>query len=292
MRAAPLAEIRIEFPAAAAAEVEAALLEAGASAWCLWEDLAAHRAWAIGVFPGRAQARSAWEELKSHVPVAPRGRPAVRALEDRDWRDSYRDHFRAWRFGRLHWVPAWERKGFRLPPGDSVLWLDPGMAFGTGNHETTRLCVERLAGLAPVPRGIDAGCGAGILALSAALLGCGRISGFDCDPEAVRVSGENAAANGLAGRVEFRRADLPSGLAGRRAELVLANIQADVLRRHARALVRAVAPGGALVLSGILAAEIAGARAAFAVAAPGWKAASRRLGDWCDLQLTRPRAAG
>jgi ribosomal protein L11 methyltransferase len=53
-----------------------------------------------------------------------------------------------WQFGRLHWVPVWEREKFSLPPGDAVLWLDPGMAFGTGNHETTRLCVERLVALA------------------------------------------------------------------------------------------------------------------------------------------------
>ena len=127
-----------------------------------------------------------------------------------------------WRFGRLHWVPIWEREAFRLPPGDAVLWLDPGLAFGTGNHETTRLCVERLVALAERrekageakagARVIDAGCGSGILALSAALLGFRDVRGFDNDPEAVRVSGENAALNGLADRVEFFVGDLVGGL--------------------------------------------------------------------------------
>src|SRR5690606_20866337 len=106
--------------------------------------------------------------------VTPLGSPAYRMLGDADWRDSYKEHFKAWQFGRLHWVPVWQRESFTLPEGDAVLWLDPGLAFGTGNHETTRLCVERLVTLTeergPVGRVVDAGCGSGILALSAALL--------------------------------------------------------------------------------------------------------------------------
>ena len=135
---------------------------------------------------------------------------------------------------------------------------------------------------------IDAGCGSGILALSAARLGCGEIVGFDLDPEAVRISRENAALNGLAGRIVFSEGDLLTGLAGREAEIVLANIQADVLMRFAPHLLGAVAPGGKLVLSGILAAELAQVRTAFAAAAPGWVSETRTLGEWSDLQLARP----
>ena len=80
--------------------------------------------------------------------VPPLAGAVARALADTDWRDSYKAHFHAWQFGRLHWVPAWERGKFSRPQGDAVLWLDPGLAFGTGNHETTRLCVERLVALA------------------------------------------------------------------------------------------------------------------------------------------------
>jgi ribosomal protein L11 methyltransferase len=285
-----LAEIRIEFAPAAAADVADALLEAGETAWSLWEDAVGGRAWLIGLFPRRDEARAAWRRLRPSLPAAPRGRAVFRRLGDRVWKESFRRHFKAWRFGRLHWVPAWERGRFRPPAGAAVLWLDPGMAFGTGNHESTRLCVERLAALAPVPRVIDAGCGSGILALSAAVLGCGRIAGFDCDPEAVRVSRENAARNRLARRTSFRVADLRGGLAGRKAELVLANIQADVLCRHRRELAASVAPGGSLVLSGILAAEAAQVRSAFAAAARGWPADTRVLGTWCDLRLVRPRS--
>ena len=137
-------------------------------------------------------------------------------------------------------------------------------------------------------RVIDAGCGSGILALSAALLGFRDVRGFDNDPEAVRVSEENAALNGLAGRVVFSTGDLVTGLAGREAEIVLANIQADVLMRFARELVAAVAPGGTLVLSGILAQENAQVRAAFAAVAPNWPIEARTMGEWSDVVLVRP----
>ncbi|HTQ30942.1 MAG TPA: 50S ribosomal protein L11 methyltransferase [Opitutaceae bacterium] len=284
-----LVEIKAAIPAEAAAAAEEALLEAGAENWSVLEDALARRAWVVGIFPTEAEARAAWAELRGKIPA---DKPAVRRLADADWRDSYKAHFKIWQFGRLHWVPVWERENFRLPPGDAVLWLDPGLAFGTGNHETTRLCCERLVMLAQEGKTnanvIDAGCGSGILALSAARLGFREVSGFDNDPEAVRVSEENAALNGLAGRVKFFVGDLAAGLAGRRAGLVLANIQADVLMHSACELTGAVAPEGELVLSGILAGELARVRAAFADAAPGWREESRVLGEWACLALARP----
>jgi len=104
----------------------------------------------------------------------------------------------------------------------------------------------------------------------------------------VRVSRENAVLNDLAGAVDFFTGDLGSGLAGREAELVLANIQADVLMRFAPQLLAAVAPDGLLVLSGILAVELEKVRAVFAAAAPGWDVQTRTMGEWSDLALARP----
>lgn len=291
-----LFELKVEIAADAAGAADEALLERGWENWSVLEDVIARRAWLVGI-GGEAEVLRAECYSLTAGGVAALGEATLRALADADWRDSYKAHFHAWRFGRLHWVPVWERGTFRLPPGDAVLWLDPGLAFGTGNHETTRLCVERLVALAArvedgkrkkeEVRVIDAGCGSGILALSAVLLGFRDVRGFDNDPEAVRVSHENAALNGLTGRVEFSTGDLVTGLAGRHAEIVLANIQADVLMRFARELVAAVAPGGTLVLSGILAQENAQVRGAFAAAAPGWPIDARVMGEWSDVVLTR-----
>lgn len=291
----PLFELKLEVRSDAVGEVEEAIAVWEDGRLMLLEDKPSARAWVAGYFENRGQLD---EGLSRVNEVVARdwmiGEAEVRELADQDWRDSYKAHFRAWEFGRLHWVPIWERESFVLPPGHAVIWLDPGLAFGTGNHETTRLCCERLVAFAQ-ERGrsavvIDAGCGSGILALSAAKLGFTQVSGFDNDPEAVRVSEENAELNGLSGRVAFTTADLVSGLAGRRADLLLANIQADVLMTFARGFVSAVSPGGQLVLSGILASENNRVRETFAAAAPGWKIDSRLMGEWSDLVLDRPRS--
>jgi ribosomal protein L11 methyltransferase len=295
-----LFEIKAEIPAFATEETDQVLLELGIDGWSLLEDAIAKRAWVVGIFERAEEADTRWEELRPLLPAEPLGAPQRRSLGDRDWRDSYKAHFKAWKFGRLHWVPVWEKQSYGLPAGDVAIWLDPGLAFGTGNHETTRLCIERLialeSGLTTAGsasgktkvRVIDAGCGSGILALSAAKLGYRNVAAFDNDPEAVRVSEENAAMNEAAGAVTFFTGDLVSGLAGRQAEIVLANIQADVLMRFANELVAAVAPGGALILSGILAHENEQVRRAFATAAPAWTADSRVMGEWSDVLLLRP----
>ena len=181
-------EIRVEIPAAAAEGTELALLEHGVGEWSLLEDAIATRAWVVGIFHAETEAEAAWAALRPSLPVEPAGEFRPRPLPDTDWANSYRVHFKPWTFGRLHWVPVWERGSFRTPAGHSVLWLDPGLAFGTGNHETTRLCIERLLefearmagghGSPATMRVLDAGCGSGILALSAALLGFGDVEGF------------------------------------------------------------------------------------------------------------------
>lgn len=289
-----LFEFKIEVAAAGVGAVDEILLEHGLENWSVFHDVIAGRAWLIGICADAGEAWSQWRSLApllvaAAVPLL--HAPEERALADADWRDSYKAHFHPWRFGRLHWVPVWQKESYVVPPGDAVLWLDPGLAFGTGNHETTRLCVERLVTLAETKgargRVVDAGCGSGILALSAALLGYSDVIGFDNDAEAVRVSEENASRNGLAGRVHFFVGDLTSGLASG-ADILLANIQADVLKRFARELTMAVAPGGALILSGILAHENAEVREAFEKLAPTWVVNARVMGEWSDIVLTRP----
>jgi ribosomal protein L11 methyltransferase len=293
----PLCEIKSEIDPANVEAADEVLLERGLVNWNVLEDVLAKQAWVIGVCATPAEAENQWREVNAGLKAAnvvTLGEPAVRSIGDSEWRDSYKAHFRAWQFDRLHWVPVWERDKFVLPDGDAVLWLDPGLAFGTGNHETTRLCVERLVTLAEEHgmsgRVVDAGCGSGILALSAALLGFTDVTGFDNDPEAVRISEENAALNGLSGRVKFHVADISAGLGSfaSSVNVLLANIQADVLMHYARELVQAVAPAGTLVLSGILANENSQVRTTFEACTPKWTVNARVMGEWSDVVLTRP----
>ena len=290
-----LHELKAEIPKSAANALDELLQECELQNWRVIEDAIAHRAWIAGIAEREEDVQSQWNDLAVRIAEAGIeivGGPVAATLADADWRDSYKAHFHAWKFGRLHWVPVWERETFVLPEGEAVLWLDPGLAFGTGNHETTRLCVERLVARTEehgtAGRVIDAGCGSGILALSAVLLGYRDVVGFDNDPEAIRVSEANAGLNGLETAVRFHVGDLVSGLAGERADIVLANIQADVLLQFARELVDAVAPGGTLVLSGILAGENAHVRTAFESFATGWSVNARVMGEWSDVVLTRP----
>jgi ribosomal protein L11 methyltransferase len=311
-----LVEVRIEIDPHGVDAADNLLLEGGVAHWSILDEVALKRAWLVGVFPDEPTAEKAWRELEQLLPdagITLREQAVFRTLTDADWRESYKAHFKAWHFGPLHWVPLWEREIFQVPEGASVLWLDPGLAFGTGNHETTRLCVERLVALAtelgaiapgsgqtaegrPFPHAplsglkvIDAGCGSGILALSAALLGFPDVMGFDNDPEAIRVSLENAAVNGLGGRVRFVVGDLADSLAGQQADILLANIQADVLMRFAGELVSAISPGGALVLSGILAEENGQVRRVFEELTRGWSINARTMGEWSDVMLARPQ---
>lgn len=285
-------ELKAEVAAGSIPAIEDLLAEREEQRFIVVEDKPSNRAWLTGYFESHDQAQKAWQDFG---PAIDRAwlvtEAAVNELADKNWKESYKEHFKAWKFGRLHWVPVWERESFRLPLGEEVLWLDPGMAFGTGNHETTRLVVERLVALhgekGAQGRVIDAGCGSGILALSAAKLGYANIAAFDNDPLAVEVSRENAELNQLTGRIDFYEGDLITGLAGRQADVLLANIQADVLMKFSRELLGALSPGGVLILSGILASELAQVRALFEAMPPGWATDSRTLGEWSDLVVVR-----
>ena len=294
-----LVEVKIPLSVAAAETVENALAEAENADWGVFEDRPTASAWLGSYFPDEAAAHAAVKRARRDLRgVAELGEAELRPMPDADWRESYKAHFKPWRFGRMHWVPLWERENYTVPAGDVSVLLDPGMAFGTGNHETTRLCCERMVAYAEQTlaagrktsglRVIDAGCGSGILAISAVKLGFSPVAGFDNDAEAVGVSRENAVLNSVADQVDFYVGDLVSGLQGRQADLVMANILAHILREFARELVAAVAPGGWLVLSGILATEVDSVRRDFATIAPGWTLESRTLGEWSDVKMVRP----
>ena len=177
----------------------------------------------------------------------------VRTFPDEDWTLSYRLHFKTTVISpRLAVVPTWET--FEPAAGQKALRMDPGMAFGTGNHATTRACLEYIAEAEPAETFLDVGCGSGILAVAAKLLGFGDVRGFDLDADAVRVASETAATNGVS--IPFFRGDLSGIMPGNPsippADFVVANVLGPVLIRFAARIAPLVKPGGQLVLSGIL----------------------------------------
>lgn len=185
----------------------------------------------------------------------------VERIEDQDWERSWMDNFHPMRFGRRLWiVPSWHQ----APEPDAVnLLLDPGLAFGTGTHPTTALCLEWLDGQDLNDCTVlDFGCGSGILAIAALLLGAPRAVGTDIDPQALEASRDNAARNGIdpARFPVYLPADLPP----QAADVVVANILAGPLVQLAPTITAQVVPGGRLALSGILAEQAEEVRAAYA----------------------------
>jgi ribosomal protein L11 methyltransferase len=141
---------------------------------------------------------------------------------------------------------------YRRMGGEIVLEIDPGMAFGTGQHPTTAMCLRALEKLVrPGVRVLDLGCGTGILAIAAAKLGAASVVAVDIDPNAVRAARENAAANGVADAVDVREGTLDA-LDGESFDIIVANISGLTLERLAPELARRLAPSGALVTSGFL----------------------------------------
>lgn len=199
-----------------------------------------------------------------------------------DWNEQWKVHFQPLTIGPLWIGPTWHE-----PPKDAqlVLRLDPSMAFGTGLHPSTRLCLAALVDLGPQPNLLDVGTGSGILALASLRLGTERAVGTDIDPESLRVAQENADANGLSAKLELTEAE-PNAL-GRRFSTVVANILAKPLIELAPALSAATAPGGRVLLSGILETQAAEVEAAFVEAGLRFRTI-RTQGEWALLELERP----
>lgn len=236
----------------------------------------AHGTTLVASFEDEAAAERAIQEL------APRPARLAHVVGDA-WRDAYKQYFKVTPLGeRLVIRPSWEP--YVPAPHEVVVTVDPGRAFGTGTHESTRLLMKALDRRV---RGgeqlLDVGCGTGILAICALALGAARAECIDVDPDAVAVTRENAEANGVAARM--RASSTPIERAEGRYELVLANIQANVLVPLAAALTARVAPGGLLLLSGILAGQDAEVAAAY----PDLRLEeTMREGEWIALVLRAP----
>ena len=209
-----------------------------------------------------------------------------REAHEDEWRDVWKQYFRATRVGRTFLIrPSWDLKP--AVEGDRVIDLDPGRAFGTGGHATTRLVIALCEEIAerPVGRFLDLGCGSGILSIAAVRLWPeARGLAVDVDPESVATTEENLALNEVT-TVETRVGSL-DGVAGA-SDLVLANIEAGVLAALAADFPRRVAAGGAVILSGILVDQAEVVLQAFVAA--GFALEARRDEDeWAAFRLRRP----
>jgi ribosomal protein L11 methyltransferase len=216
--------------------------------------------------------------------LRPVGELHVRTVNETDWTEGWKAGYEPQRIGRLLIVPSW----LDPPIGTDavILRLDPGMAFGTGLHPTTRACLELLQRVGPMPpRVVDVGCGSGILGLAAIALGAGWVDALDTDPVAVGATLANAAANGMAERLSAHAGTLEAA-AAEPYPLVLANLVAVVLVELAPRLAAHLAPGGTLLASGIIserAAEVASALGAAGLLL------DERIddGEWVSLRMTR-----
>lgn len=206
----------------------------------------------------------------------------VDPLEDRDWTRAWMDAFHPMRFGQRLWIcPSWHTP----PEPDAVnILLDPGLAFGTGTHPTTALCLEwldvqgRLGALAGRTV-LDYGCGSGVLAIAAALLGAGTVWAVDNDPQALIATRSNAARNGVE---DIVRPAAPGGLPPLSADLLIANILAGPLVELAPRFAELSRPGAAIALSGILDTQAETVAAAYA---PSFElAAPTARGEWIRLE--------
>lgn len=235
------------------------VLEPGVGEFRIWPATRLH-----ALFSGDVDPDTVPRMISAGLGLEPAG-IATQVVEDRAWEREWLKDFHALRFGERLWVcPHHEEV---TEPGAVVVRLDPGLAFGTGTHPSTALCLEWLdRNLTPGAQVIDYGCGSGILALAAVKLGAARAWCFDIDPQALIATRDNASANGIEDRVQICTSadELP-----RQSDVVLANILSGPLCTLAPILVSLARHGGSIVLAGLMEHEAPDVTAAYSA--------------WCDM---------
>ena len=238
----------------AATPNERAILEPGVGETPLWGEVALS-----ALFPDDADALMLLAALESFDPALDWSAASFRKVEDQDWERAWMDQYVPLQFGTRTWIVPWNQDLPAEAAADdaAVVRLDPGLAFGSGTHPTTSLCLQWLDMLADggALRGatvLDFGCGSGILALAALKLGAAAAVGVDNDPQALLATADNAQRNGVDARLQvFTPNDEPMAT----YPVVVANILASALDVLADTLAARVAPGGRIALSGILAGQ-------------------------------------
>lgn len=251
------------------------LLEPPPGATPLWDAIIV-----VGLFTADSEIDAVVEFLEGQLQQRLSYR--VELLEDKDWERAWMDHYHPMRFGQRLWVvPSWTPP----PEPDAInLLLDPGLAFGTGTHATTALCLEWLDSLDLKDKiVVDYGCGSGILAVAALLLGARKALCVDNDPQALIATRNNADRNGVGDRIEVM---MPEDVPAMQADVVVANILAGPLIQLAPALSRLTSPGGRIALSGLIRTQVEEVCAAYQ---PYYtlNPPTIRDEDWCRLDGER-----
>lgn len=230
---------------------EEAIFEPGVGETPLWQQMVL-----TALFEGDTDAEWLLSELNTLDGALDWSQVQLEIVEDQDWERAWLDQFQPMRFGARSWIVPWNHDlpVEALVEDAAVVRLDPGLAFGSGTHPTTALCLAWLDGLADEGKlrdidVLDFGCGSGILALAALKLGAKHAIGIDNDPQAIIATRDNAERNGLADHVDVY---LPDEAPTRTYPVVVANILASALDQLAETISAQVAPGGVLAMSGIL----------------------------------------
>jgi ribosomal protein L11 methyltransferase len=262
----------------------------------LWDDGEApppERLTVKAYIPADDRADTAKAELEAvlgHMSLMyPMPEPQYTLVKEEDWAEAWKVHYQPIRVGKNLLIrPLWV--DYDLQPDDIELALDPGMAFGTGTHPTTQLCLEALeARMQPGLRVLDLGCGSGILAIAAAKLGADSVLAVDNDPIAVQVTEENAQQNGVGDKITAQHGSL-AGLVGsaRRFDLIVVNILAHIIiSMCGQGLGQVVRPGGNGIFSGII--DTQADEVEMALRATGLEPHHRfQQGDWIAIEARRP----
>ncbi len=269
--------------AAAETADERAIFEPGVGATPLWPNVRLQ-----ALFDGAADRRGLLAALGELLPHLDPAAIALREVPDQDWERAWMDRYEPMRFGARLWVYPWNIEPDARTADDVVLRLDPGLAFGSGAHATTALCLEWLeAQQLHGAQVLDYGCGSGILAIAALKLGAAAAVGVDNDPQALLASADNAQRNGVAAHLQLYDAqDWP----GRTCDVLVANILAAPLIELAPRLLAALRPRAPFALSGILAAQADAVAARYAALGAQQLAIATRE-DWVRLSGLAPALA-